>query len=292
MTYFTKQVGLLVQDLKTSWYFRIWLLLWIVCAVVSFAAFILFIEAGHRTPEHNDQRVFFTNETSINFPPFQFIDPMDSPFLEFNESSVSCQWNNLFVPFASCIPQGYTSTADCAEPLLTIIRPSSGSVVVASQPDNSASQAIVCWVNVTLNNAARVNAYLGYQRLGNNIAPYWLQGYSYSQILLTPQIQDGVMVWESSMSYLGQVAWPEGDIHLQTSAFFWVEIVINNFQILNYENVPNDLSSKGWSMGAQIGGFAFFTYIIHWLAMILVAVFLDNNSKLLGSREQDGFQSV
>jgi len=38
----------------------------------------------------------------------------------------------------------------------------------------------------------------------------------------------------------------------------------------------------GWMAAADIGGFAFFLYIIHWIVVTFLGIFLQRTSKFLG----------
>jgi len=66
---FIQNAKLIIDDLKSSWYFRLWAFLWLFCAVTVFACLIIL---GQRTTEdlHRDVHVYIENATSLTFPRF------------------------------------------------------------------------------------------------------------------------------------------------------------------------------------------------------------------------------
>lgn len=75
--------------------------------------------------------------------------------------------------------------------------------------------------------------------------------------------------WSTSVSY---------QTTSETPNMYVVILQLDSFHIFNYEETD---WYTGWMAAADIGGFAFFLYILHFIVMTVLNVVLENNSKFL-----------
>jgi len=126
--------ALILEDLKSSWFFRIWALLWLVCAVMTFVALVMFSRYSNLQGHEGSARIWFERPAKINFPDFQIFAPRGvtltssvCKYMEEEVSKVDCVgWVKEVSPPLSCTAfqasskQGYydaqnfrTSRIDC-----------------------------------------------------------------------------------------------------------------------------------------------------------------------------------
>jgi len=60
----------LAEDLKTSWYFRIWFILWLAGFLATFSALIILGKRADTAMAHESWRTWFERDTKIEYPSF------------------------------------------------------------------------------------------------------------------------------------------------------------------------------------------------------------------------------
>jgi len=83
----------------------------------------------------------------------------------------------------------------------------------------------------------------------------------------------GADAWEAQLQYHSLP-----NSNGATGGTFDVTVHIRDFVVDHYDQKDN---YNGWQALGSIGGFAFFLVILHTLVMLLVGIFLDNNSRFL-----------
>jgi len=85
--------------LQHSWYFRIWILLWIVCAIVGFICFIILSVYSASETEHKELSFWTEKAITLNFPRFHFRTIGNEKIL-----GVVCAHNNNYLNTSECAP--------------------------------------------------------------------------------------------------------------------------------------------------------------------------------------------
>jgi len=261
-SYLGQQVSLILEDIRNSWYFRIWAFAWIFCAIMSFSAMIIF--GAESTQQGNDEtwQLYVESVESIQYPDFKFETPETA--FQNNIVAMSCNQQGVQISIGSCgdnIP-------------LSSCRVVSGSQVSASISTNE----LVCTINVT--EPTDANTLLGFQVLPQgdsfNMFDTWIRPDNSAFILLTKTTieWDGTSsntVWGRSLMYHTSVQVPN---------YYVVTLSMDQFYVYHYEQT--DLYNRWMSVG-DTGGYAFFMYIIHTVFMWIVGIFFENDSRFLAS---------
>jgi len=248
----------IVEDLKQSWYFRFWALFWSVCAVMAFAGLIIFGSRSTDASRHSTWRLWLEQADVIPYPSFQLRTILD----EQNNVILSpfCRWGNVLQQTGACPEQ--MDLTKCIQ-----VNPTASAVPMQN--------ALECYVNVTSPPGAdqvlsfdipengKYGAAMTFLRPSNNV---WIV---MDKISVEPQSGPKLIYWPRRVQYETTVS--KGD-------FFKVVLVIDTFAIWHY--VETDWYT-GMMAAGDIGGLAFFLYILHVISMLVIGVFLDNNSRFL-----------
>jgi len=271
---FIENGKLIIDDLRSSWYFRIWSFFWLFCAVTSFACLILL---GERTTEdsHRDIHMFFENSSSITFPRYsiRMLD-VENP-------------NGQVISFKSCTHDGaLVHTQPCTfgthdlPPNKCFTVP--GDTITTNNVwgdlfgmDNK----ILCSINTT-----------GADVSGNTLIVWsaeapsifgdveshdiFIAPNSHARVVLDQEIIDthdhgNIAVWRKELRYHSSVS---------NQGFYNITTMIGTFRVPHYYEQH---SYNAWMGVADAGGFAFFTIILHTIMMMLIGLCLDNDSRFL-----------
>jgi len=267
----------IIDDLKHSWYFRIWVVLWLVCAIVSFAGLIVLSNASEMAQKEPGFRVWTDFPEQLTFPNV-WIFLQRSEIGDESISQVSCMYgpNNITVPTTNCPFPG-------VEPGLCY-QITANTTVAQAPPQGKhnfyhGSDVIFCLIWTTAN-ASAVQPY-------NTVLAAGIQDTRVPVFLGNGVITD-VRLEVESVQYHGSSQAPGTRYTIESGtasnvvpngANFGMALRFNDFRVLNFQKA--DLFN-GWMGIGTIGGFAFFLYILHSGIMGMIGCFLPNTSKFLG----------
>jgi len=270
---------LIVDDLKTSWYFRVWCLLWAVCAIVAFSALIILAHRSQQEIKEEEFQMWVENATEIPFPKFHFRihTEADIPRVQ-NFTSKRCTHNGAFLTTTTCAPwRGINPSPE------TCFAVNTDGIVAENKWEDWQDLFINCEIT-TAGVDADKNLLIAWELEGENVGTYG--GNSFASIWIAPNdkawvmlekalIQGGrkqpkwIEVWERTLLYHSTNASPN---------FYNVSTIIGTFRVNHIELKD---PSIGWVGAANVGGFAFFVILIHTIVMSLFGICLDNDSKFL-----------
>jgi len=262
----SSKVGVVVEDLKSSWYFRLWLLFWIVCAALSFGSLIVLGSRSSLLSKHSVWESWVESATSMNYPQFSF-------FLADDESTntltdVVCTRGGGLILHKYPCANGLPYPGRCVM--------IDGTGVEASQLMNN----LRCTVNLTSpSSATKIMGFniVNDQDFGTNVL--WIAPSQNSEIQLeaskvTSYTTSSVKtLWRKVLFYLTTV------VETGTTQYYEIAVKIGNFNIIHFQE--DSPTYVGWMAVGEIGGFAFFCVILHTLVMGFFGLFLENNSKFL-----------
>jgi len=264
------------DDLKHSWYFRIWALLWLLCAVLVFSALIILGGRSSEMQKEPSWRPWIKKVDEIEFPSFT-VQTMPNETFDFIFTK-QCTYSpngqhSLLIPTSACDGE---SEAQC-----TLF----DAAEVYATPTNN---RISCEFNITSPvGTDRTLLFTAVQTAENSQTPeLYIQPTANAQITVQPTItketgKKAETHWDIRLNYKSSIIENE---------FFIIEIVVGNFNVFHFEE---DAWYDGWMSAGEIGGFAFFLYILHTMAMLIVGIFLENNSTFLaGSTERSKYANI
>jgi len=256
---------IIVDDLKNSWYFRFWALFWTVCAVMTFAGLIVYGGRSTDASKHEAWQLWFQQAEKILYPQFQLRTVFDEQNNVIN--TPYCTWGNALQPIAAC-PQNPDTTA-CIQ-----VTPTAEAVPMLND--------LECLLNVTAPQGAdrilafdildngKYGAAMTFLNPSNNV---WIV---MDKISVEPKSGPKLTFWSRRVQY---------ETTLSNGQYFKIVMVIDTFAIWHY--VETDWYT-GMMAVADVGGLAFFLYILHTITMMIIGIFLDNNSKFLGGSQDGG----
>jgi len=256
---------LLMEDLKSSWYFRIWVFLWMVCAL--FVLIVLGILGG-RSEEASDeatQRIWIENANSIQFPSFRFHFEMhEEEYIE----KIVCSHSGMTVLTTNCT--GVSVMDQCIQ-IVT-----AGITAQNAQGTTLNDMRIQC--NITSSIPSNISAddmSLSWEVLGDQA---WGPD-SYSPIKIAPNQNSWVLI--SKIVTSDGTAWDRRLMYhstVQIPGQYYVSTVIDSFRVMHIESYD---WFTGWMATGGVGGFAFFLLILHTIVMAVFGFKLTNDSRFL-----------
>jgi len=286
------RIKFIIQDLKTSWYFRFWLLLWVVCAIMTFVVLIEYSSWQTEDSKTDYQRISLKNEKSLAYPKFHLHS------LYGLIVSVQCAHAGNLIPTGMCF--NYTNTSQC----ISINGPSIK--VSFGQAENYHMEDIA--INCTM--VTNITGVIGPQK---NDQVFWgLEGpfpggnkhtpppVPFTPILIQPKTQAWVMI--NQMNVDNQAVWNRQLIYRDYNvtdpengtAEYQIWTVMDSFNVMSIEKSPLP-TRGGWYTVSNVGGFAFFTYILHSIMMFFLGFLFTNNSLFLNGESaavSGGYQST
>jgi len=273
-----------LNDLRNSWYFRLWLVFWIVLAIVWFVAMGFLANRADDASKHKVQEYFIDHASRIEYPRFQLRFPLKDGQSVNQYNTPACVYGfykNVTVPstIIKCLtPHG---GSDLSNDFCLVV--DGGFFAYKGRPytDPVANNRLTCIVNITggLIPIAQEDVQVAFELLDdpsygpNSGASLWISANNAAWVLLTQAYFNGHEAWERDLLY-------------HSSAFvpgFWeITAVIDSFRVERYED---KVIYDGWMAAADIGGFITFLMIFHVIVMIIVGLFCVNNSQYL--RDED-----
>lgn len=272
MTTTQKKLGYLVEDLKTSWYFRIWVGLWLICFITWLVALGVFAHRASEATQQKSWRIFLKDESKngIQWPQFMF----ELSWTEINNSiafvpgTVKCYFN------------------DNGQPLITL-------QCTNGKPFDS------CFMVNTQKLIAKPTGFLGvshiqcswnstgWKKRDNNLVKWKTTQDDSNSAYIKPNGEAWVLInkmefklpgsksftpfWTSQTQYQSTIGFPNS---------YNVAVVINRYYV-NY--IEQYEFYNGLMSASDLGGFAFFLSLLVTVVMIIVGFVLDNDSHFLKS---------
>jgi len=266
----------ILHDLQTSWYFRIWLLMWIVCAIVTFACLIILGSRSNKGNEHQDIQIWRENATTLNFPQFHIRVGGSESFV-----ILSYQCSYMGTPLQTMACAGQQPSNQC------FAVNSSGIAVANNISSPQEESRIECSIFTTNTSGSTL---LAFEIEGANVASYG--GNSYASVWFSANDRTWVMLEKAFYSASGQVLtlWDRTLLYHSTVSVpgsYNLTVILGSFIVQHWDQVN---SYNGWMSTGDVGGFAFFCVIIHTILMAVVGIALDNNSTLLKDKDKDPMQ--
>jgi len=272
----------ILDDFKTSWYFRVWAALWFVCALVAFIGMIELSVRSSEAGKERDWNYWVENSTSIEFPRFRFRFAHRGTTTESFMGTPTCHHVGAPVPTGLCT--GETDTTKC----FAVV--ANGIVAQNTVGTPEGDETITCSFNSTGFNDT-INQLVGWEldfpipNLGSkfyntlwlgprNSPGVWIllrKGFLQPQGAMNSELAgpNGIPIWEKSQIYHSTVSTP---------GHYVVKTTISSFRINHYEQTN---SYNGWMAVGGIGGFAFWMVILHTIVMAVVGFILPNESRFL-----------
>jgi len=273
---------LIQQDVKDSWYFRIWVFLWVIFFVVIFVALVSLSARSDAAGKQRQILFWVENASYVEFPRFHIrfdtYDPASA-----NETfmgSPECKLGPFSLLIQDC--KGMKGTSRC-------FAVDTSKLFAKSDNVDLNQQRITCTI-ITTGFSATSNNLLAWELEedrpfgDNSYASMWFNAKDApgAWIMLrkaflssdTDEIDygnDAVQhpVWERSLVYHTSVSTP---------GTYVVSTVIETFRVEHYSRVD---SYNGWMAVGEIGGFAYFMIFLHTILMITFGFCFDNTSKFL-----------
>jgi hypothetical protein len=250
------------DDLKTSWFFRIYVFTWVFCALLTFIALVVLGQRATVAQKEQAWRLWIENSPSISYPSF---------IIKTNDDENLNTINNVICRFGVGHPM-LVPTAGCAngEPNTKCMFVEAESYA-ASQDSNS----LDCSINITAPPSAdRILMIQIYEKASYGASITWLQPNNNAIILLTkaeikPSSGSESIIWGHTVIYHSTV---------DDGTFFNVKFVFDTFAVFHWQE---DSGYDTWMSVGGIGGFAFFMLIIHTIFMAIVTLCIPNESKFL-----------
>lgn len=295
MSYTIQNVQILIEDIKRSWYMRIWLVCAAILALVGFIGMINFAERSSQFGGEKDWNYWVRNESVISFPTFEIAIVDEN--LKWGDTSDHMKCfapDNTPMTENTCIDGNrdrcsrfYGQNYKPAQQVQNF------NPAVISKPDR-----IQCNFTLTPGSVTEdVNRMIKFEILAEN---YLEREYGHDNVALF--IRDGqqaivelskreiilhhkkyIPEWRKKLSYRPIQ---------QTDYFYTIDITMQTFLVRTYEQADN---YNGWMSASDVGGFAYFLVIIHIMALIIVGFVLDNDAEFLkpgGSRPDDRFAPI
>jgi len=249
------------DDLLTSWYFRIWFLMWIVCAITVFVC-LGFV--GHRADVERKEpsyRIWFEKANVIHYPDFQ----IRAQALENTLHTFSCATEkNTPVQVTNCPVRGGDNRW-CRIVHAGAFTNANGRIVcnIVTVPGDTVEH-LLAW--------EAVNASTDFTPLPDtNI---WFAPDDHIWVTLSKEVEsrDGhwATVFRPTLLYHSTRSVP-GNYSVST---LFSSLKVIHYDIADWYN--------GWQVLGIVGGYTFSLLILHKMVMILVGLFISNNSTFLG----------
>jgi len=272
----------IAHDLKNSWYFRAWGLIWLVFVILGFVALGVLSNRSVSATRQLDAKLTWQNSSSMYLPRFHFhtgISPMEPGNEIF--TNVSCHFHHQPIQTGPC-----ASMHGTVPDIFHCVAVYGDTVEVFNHIGNESYDLGVSCNITTSGNLTQIGNMIGWGMEGqgnivigdNAHTSLWIHSTQFSIINLQRTFAQGhgqeVTLWERHLVYLSTVATPTN--------FYHVRVLVDGFGALRF--TQQNLYS-GWRATGDIGGTAFFLVCIHTFLMILVGFCLVNSSTFLGKSE-------
>jgi len=271
----------IVEDLKNSWYFRFWAVLWFTFLILGFVALGILANRSVQTTTQKDSKIWYQSSASLYLPRFHFHTAL--PPWSGNEiiTNISCTYQNNQLQVGPCKPfNGVTpSIYNCVAVYADQVE-----VFNTGQQREYHDFGVGCNITTT-GTIDQVGTMIAFGIEGSNNyisfddphAPLWIFSTNLAIIELNRQLMkiSGVMgtFWDRQIFYFND-AWTTGS--------YQVYVTIDGFGYFRFDT--QNLYS-GWRSTSDVGGFAYFLVVIHTAVMIILGICFANNSTFLKSNK-------
>jgi hypothetical protein len=271
MSAFGAKMSLFFDDLKTSWYFRIWTFAWLFGAILTFIALIVLGQRATEYQKEQSWRLWIENAPDISYPSFYIKTTYDESANTI--SHVSCTWgprdgSQMLVPTTGC--SNGTPVTKCVY------------VDAQGYVGNQKENHLDCRVNTTAPAGTdKILLLQIYEQADFGATIVWLDPSDNAVVYLTktliePHGKTPSILWGHSVEYHSTVV--EGD-------YFNIRVAFQNFAVFHWQE---DSGFDTWMSVGGIGGVAFFMVIMHTIFMTIIGMCLPNESKFLGGQASSG----
>lgn len=272
--------ALFVEDLRASWYFRIWLVLWVICFIAFLVGFGELTKRSSYGLREPDWRIYFKNYTTsgLQFPRIRFRTAVD--LVQFDTNSIYCYLRKdggLKVPFTpqQCLGFPNTTLNQCF---------AIDATSTTTYPDKWGVASLDCSFD-TLTQAQIVNHAVGWEIDNKDSVGFsatWIRpnndAWVYiNKINIKAKGYPTFTVWNNNLLYHSTVA--------TNSTYFFVQTKIESFLVPTYEEYD---FYTGLQAASDFGGFAYFMSLLMTACLIIAGLIFENNSRFLGAEEQTG----
>jgi len=269
-------IRFIIYDLKYSWYFRAWAVLWFIGFIIGFSALIILSGRSNEAGSEQDVRIRIENVPSLNFPRYHI--RISSSVLGTTIKGKYCTHNGFGVSTSKC------EAIDGIDPTGDVCFAVQGDSIVAYNKQDAPfkEKRIECFINTTVSTDGKSGLLAwGLENFGNT-KPVGHNAYSdvyiapnnNAWVLLTPI---NVMIsgtkyheWETNLLYHSS---------LSQQGYYKIDTILSTFYVRDADQVD---SYNGYRALGDIGGFAYFAIILHTIVMLVFGFCLRNNSKFLG----------
>jgi len=281
MTATIDSLRFILYDIKYSWWFRFWGLLWIVGVIVTFVALGVL---GHRADiagKENDNRIWYENATTMNFPRFHFRIAPDAPDITY--TATVCSHNGFVLPTFDCTSfEGYT-------PLRSVCVGIHADSFSASNSWNAPrfDGRIDCFLNTSETAIDHEDHLIAFEMEGDNHAT---GGDSLASVWVAPTDNAWILLRNDKIGFGGMEFndWSRKLIYHTSTRHrgeYHISVIIGSFFI---RHIEQGNSFSGWRALGDVGGFGYFMVILHSIIMsLVVGICFTNNSKFLGGVESE-----
>jgi len=257
------RVDQIIDDVKSSWYFRFWLLVWFVCFIMFWVTLGVFGAKSNLAREEPSWRIWIENDTKsgLEFPPFFFkVQWHDVESIE----KASCTLDNNMIQQLAC--PGITDRAKCVEFKTNQEATRRDGWIKCQIQTNgirSEDRLILFGLDMGHNNTwgDKWDLFVG----PNANAHIYLQR---SAVKHNSGKKD-FDFWQKELVYHSSIF---------TNNTYNVTIQYRSLDTMHYQEYDY---YNGWMAVSDVGGFAFFMSIILSIVMVAVGCVFDNNSRFL-----------
>jgi len=266
------------QIFKNSWYFRIWVFFWIVCALAGFSCLIILGGRARINYNEKDVRTWIENATSIAFPQFHFRTTGTELI-----TSCTCSHQNTVLSGMQCQPFN-----GVIPPLSQCTAIDSSKVLAVQSESHSYGDLSNSRIHCTIwTDGSSGNTLIDFGIEGKNVAYYggnsysgiWFAANDHTWIMLQKAIYkpghgEATTEWNRNLLYHST---------LQQTGLYNVSVIMSSFSVQHWEQID---AYNGWMGLGDIGGFVFFMLILHAILMIIIGFFMNNDSTFLNKGEE------
>jgi len=268
---------LIIDDFKTSWYFRVWVLLWVVCAIISFVALGILSHSSSENQLKPGWRIWIDEPGQLNYPDFYFsLLPGENISVSISSQNCYNQNHSISIPITGC--DGAVGLSEC------FVMQSSSIVSKYTEAARTfpfwAGSHIFCDINITVENPTAddtmlaVGVYNTDRIFPKFIFPGTVAEIRIEEEVIQPKGQSGMVRHRLEQNY-------ESDRN--SHAAFTVFFRFAHWRVMHFEETN---LFNGWMGVGEIGGFVFFLYLLHTITMAIIGICLPNTSKFLGGNTE------
>jgi len=268
-----EQVKQIVHDVKSSWYFRFWGILWIVGAIITLVSFSVMVATDRQVNES-----WFEFQHEITIPNFHY--RVDFAAVERTFTSMACNDSNGPIPYYPC--EDTQRDGD-----ITKCRAIHPTAPATADFRNHHARAINC--QFTTNGTGPEGDIMAFELEGQYIfsetdgaadTATWFGPNGMLWLNMKKRIFEWknieVQVWDTVPIYHSTIWNPQN---------YNVSVVIGEFLVMYIK--PKEMFS-GWIVYGAIGGTAFFMLIIQTIVMIFLGICFANTSTFLTGGQAHG----